>query len=101
MRHSPFSCKLLFATLLQVGQWVVVTHPSPAAFLQVAGGVRQAPASTTAYARTAFVATPAPVLRATRERTVLLVRHSFPPVIAGAQETIFSSPIMASYHSLG
>lgn len=80
---------------------MVVTHPSHAAFLQVAGGVRQAPASTTAYARTAFAATPAPVLRATRERTVLSVRHSFPPVIAGAQEAICNSPTMANYHSLG
>lgn len=53
----------------------MVTSPSPVAFLQVAEGAHRAPASTTACARTAFAATPAPVLRATRERTVLLVRH--------------------------
>jgi len=53
----------------------VATHPCPVAFPQVAGGARRAPASTTGCARTASAATPAPAPRATRERTVLSVRH--------------------------
>lgn len=77
---------------------VVVTPPSP--FLQVAGGAPRAPASTTACVRTASVATPAPVPRATRERTVLSVRHCPPsekPHLLLSQcprETIHSYPIM-------
>lgn len=59
--------------LSDLGLVVVVTPPSP--FPQVAGGAPQAPASTTVCVRTTSVATPAPVLRATRERTVLSVRH--------------------------
>lgn len=79
----PFPSKLLSqhfseqlmcrAGLCNLGSLEVVTPPSPS--LQVAGGAPQAPASTTVCVRTASVATPAPVLRATRERTVLSVRH--------------------------
>lgn len=83
MTLLPFPSKLLSqhfseqlmcrAGLCNLGSLEVVTPPSPS--LQVAGGAPQAPASTTACVRTASVATPAPVLRATRERTVLSVRH--------------------------
>lgn len=88
MRCSPFPFELLFHNAspsdLCAGKGAAqfgsssVTCPSPAAFFQVAGDAHQAPASTTACARTAFAATPAPAPRATRERTVLSVRHCSP-----------------------
>lgn len=88
MRCSPFPFELLFHNAspsdLCAGKGAAqfgsssVTCPSPAAFFQVAGDAHQAPASTTACARTAFAATPAPALRAMRERTVLSVRHCSP-----------------------